>query len=1293
MLDTSSNTTAFAIPVGISPFGVAFTPNGLHAYVTNNSDNTVSVLDVAPFPTATTLTSTPDPTVFGEPKLLVATVTSSTGVPSGTVTFLDGATPIGSVPLVGGIATLTTSSLAVGSHNLTAVYAATPTHAGSTSPVDIQTVSKANTLTALASNPDPSLFGEPKVLTAAVTVVAPGGGTPAGTVAFFDGVTPLGSAPLVGGVATLTVANLGVGSHPLTATYGGGPDHNGSTSLVDPQTVIAANTITALTSSPDPSVLGQPKVLTAAVSAVAPGGGTPTGTVTFFDGATPIGSALLSGGIATLTVSNLGVGSHPLTATYGGSTNYNGSTSPVDPQTVSPANTTTTLVSAPDPSVFGQAKVLTATVTAVAPGSGTPTGTVAFFDGATPLGSAPLVGGVANLSVSNLSVGAHPLTAVYAGSTDYVGSTSPVDTQTVNKANTATALNSVPDPSVFGQPKVLTATVTAVAPGSGIPTGTVDFFDGATPLGSAPLVGGVATLTISSLAVGSHPLTATYGGSTDYVGSTSPVDTQTVNKANTTTTLTSVPDPSVFGQAKVLTATVTAVAPGTGTPTGTVAFFDGAILIGSAPLSGGVATLSTSSLGVGTHSLTATYNGNPSYNGSTSPVDPQTVNKANTTTTLTSAPDPTMFGQAKVLTATVSVVSPGGGTPNATVSFFDGATLLGSAPLVGGVATLTVSNLGVGSHPLTATYGGSTNYNGSTSPVDPQTVSPANTTTTLVSAPDPSVFGQAKVLTATVASVAPGSGTPTGTVSFFDGATPLGSAPLVGGVATLTTSSLAVGSHPLTATYSGSGDYNSSTSPVDPQTVNKANTTTTLTSVPDPSVFGQAKVLTATVASVAPGAGTPTGTVSFFDGATLLGTASLSGGVATLSVSTLGVGSHSLTATYSGSGDYNSSTSPVDPQTVNKANTTTTLTSVPDPSVFGQAKTLTATVASVAPGAGTPTGTVSFFDGATPLGSAPLVGGVATLSVSTLGVGSHSLTATYSGSASYNSSTSPVDPQTVNKANTTTTLTSVPDPSVFGQAKTLTATVASVAPGAGTPTGTVSFFDGATLLGTASLSGGVATLSVSTLGVGSHSLTATYSGSPNHNSSVSPADPQTVNKANTTTALTSAPNPSTFGQSVVLTATVASVAPGTGTPTGTVSFFDGATLLGTASLSGGVASLTTSSLSGGSHTLTATYGGSVNYNGSTSPVVTQTVANPNPPTLVSAIPSSGSTAGGGNVLLVGTNLNGVTGVTFGGTPATIVSQSFGTFVTVVAPPHVAGVVPVVVNTTSGPSNSVNYTYV
>ncbi|WP_344181717.1 Ig-like domain-containing protein, partial [Streptantibioticus ferralitis] len=1136
MINTSSNTVTFAIPVGPGPFDVAVTPNGSALYVTDNSDASVTITETVPFPTTTVLVSTPEPSVFGQTKTLTATVTSSVGTPTGTVTFFDGGTPIGSATLNGsGVGTITTSTLAVGTHAMTAGYGGDTNFAPSTSAVDNQTVNKADTTTGLTSTPDPSVFGESKTLTATVTATLPGDGTPTGTVSFFDGLTLLGTAPLSGGVATFTISSLAVGAHALTATYNGDGDFNSSTSPVDNQTVNKADTTTSLVSVPDPSVFGQAKTLTATVTPVSPGAGTPTGTVTFFDGGTPIGSGTLNGsGVATLSISTLAVGAHALTATYNGDGDFNGSTSAVDSQTVNKAGTTTSLVSAPDPSVFGEAKTLTATVAAVSPGAGTPTGTVDFFDGGTPIGSATLNGsGVGTITVSNFAVGSHALTATYNGDSGFNGSTSAVDNQTVNKADTTTGLTSAPDPSVFGQAKTLTATVTPVSPGAGTPTGTVTFFDGGTPIGSGTLNGsGVATLSISTLAVGPHALTATYNGDGDFNGSTSAVDSQTVNKAGTTTSLVSAPDPSVFGEAKTLTATVAAVSPGAGTPTGTVDFFDGGTPIGSATLNGsGVATVTVSNFAVGSHALTATYNGDSGFNGSTSAVDNQTVNKAGTTTSLVSAPDPSVFGEAKTLTATVAAVSPGAGTPTGTVDFFDGGTPIGSATLIGGTATITTSTLAVGPHALTATYNGDGNFNSSTSPVDNQTVNKADTTTSLTSTPDPSAFGESKTLTATVTATLPGIGTPTGTVSFFDGLTLLGTAPLSGGVATFTISSLAVGPHALTATYNGDGDFNGSTSAVDNQTVIKAGTTTSLVSAPDPSVFGEAKTLTATVAAVSPGAGTPTGTVDFFDGGTPIGSGTLNGsGVATLSISTLAVGPHALTATYNGDGDFNGSTSVVDSQTVIKAGTTTSLVSAPDPSVFGEAKTLTATVAAVSPGAGTPTGTVDFFDGGTPIGSGTLNGsGVATLSISTLAVGPHAVTAVYAGDGDFNGSTSAVDNQVVNKADTTTGLTSAPDPSVFGQAKTLTATVTPVSPGAGTPTGTVTFFDGGTPVGTAVLSGGTATVTTSSLAVGPHAVTAVYAGDGDFNGSTSAVDNQVVNKADTTTGLTSAPDPSVFG--------------------------------------------------------------------------------------------------------------------------------------------------------------------
>jgi hypothetical protein len=191
--------------------------------------------------------------------------------------------------------------------------------------------------------------------------------------------------------------------------------------------------------------------------------------------------------------------------------------------------------------------------------------------------------------------------------------------------------------------------------------------------------------------------------------------------------------------------------------------------------------------------------------------------------------------------------------------------------------------------------------------------------------------------------------------------------------------------------------------------------------------------------------------------------------------------------------------------------------------------------------------------------------------------------------------------ETIKKATTTTTLTSTPNPSTFGQSVTLTATVTSA--GSITPNGTVTFKQGTTTLGSGTLnSGGQASLNTTKLAVGTDSLTAVYAGNSNFAGSTSPVLKQVVNKASTTTALTSTPNPSTFGQKVTLTATVTP-----NTATGSVTFKDGTTTLGTGTLAAGKAKFSTTGLSKGAHSITAVYGGSKNYLGSTSPVLTQTV--------------------------------------------------------------------------------------
>jgi hypothetical protein len=275
-------------------------------------------------------------------------------------------------------------------------------------------------------------------------------------------------------------------------------------------------------------------------------------------------------------------------------------------------------------------------------------------------------------------------------------------------------------------------------------------------------------------------------------------------------------------------------------------------------------------------------------------------------------------------------------------------------------------------------------------------------------------------------------------------------------------------------------------------------------------VFGQSTI-TATVAAASPGGGTPTGTVTFTVDGTAGTPVALANGQATLDGTLLSVGTHTVTAAYNGDASFTASTSSAVTQTVNKANTTTTVTSSVNPSVSGQAVTFTAVVAAVAPGAGTPTGTVTFTVDGTAQAPVTLTNGQATFNATTLSIGTHTVTAAYSGDANFNTSTSAAVTQTVNKANSTTTLTSSANPSNVGQAVTFTATVSPGLGATGTPTGTVVFtLDGTSGLMPVALVNGQATFTTSTLTAGTHTITVAYSGDATFNVSTSAPLTQTV---------------------------------------------------------------------------------------------------------------------------------------------------------------------------------------
>ncbi len=601
---------------------------------------------------------------------------------------------------------------------------------------------------------------------------------------------------------------------------------------------------------------------------------------------------------------------------------------------------------------------------------------------------------------------------------------------------------------------------------------------------------------------------------------------------------------------------------------------------------------------------------------------PITVSPAATTTSVTTGVSPSISGQSVTFTATVAVTAPGAGTPAGTVTFMDGANTLGTGTLDGsGKATYSTTALAVSSHTITAAYAGDGNFTRSSSSALTQTVNKDGTTAVVMSSANPSVLNQAISFTVTVAAAAPGSGTPAGTAQFQVDGKNFGSAvPLVGAKATSgLTTMLQIGNHTVTATYNGNASFIASTAPILNQVVNKDGTTTTLTANVDPSVFGQSVTFTATVAAVAPGSDTPTGSVTFYDGSTALKTTSLSGGSTTYTTSAMAAGSHAITAVFNGNSKLRTSPSSVLSETVNPDKSTTVVTSSANPSVFGQSVTFTAIVTANATGGGTPSGRVTFFDGTSTLGTATLSGSKATFKTTSLGTGPHTITVSYNGNGNFVTSTSTPLTQTVAQAATTSKVTSSANPSVFGQSVTFTATIKAVVPGSGTPTGTVTFLDGSTTLGTGTLSGGTATFSILTLAVGTHSITVVYLGDTSFSTSTSGMLTQTVKQAKTTISLCSSATPSALGQAVTFTATFTPVSPGSGTPTGTVTFNDGPKVLGIVTLTDATASFTTSSLTVGTHSIKVVYAGDTDFKARTSAVLKQVVNSSSVVTVTAAI--------------------------------------------------------------------------
>jgi uncharacterized repeat protein (TIGR01451 family) len=1205
-------------------------------------------------------------------RLLTAPGATIAGEP---ITFTSGTTTLGTATTnANGIALLSgITTLPVGTDPIVASFAGDSTYAPVTASSSV-TIDAISTTTTLTAAPNPVVDGGSVTLTATV-LASPSSGQSyvnGGIVTFLDGSTVLGTATVTGGTAAINVTESSPGIHATTASYAP-PDGNStaSTSSAVNENVLAPSQ-TTLVSGPNPTSYGQTVTFTATVAfASGPGvtgsSGTPTGQVIFLVDDAPVATVGLdSSGTATYATTTLLASTHTITAEYQGDAVYAPSGSAAVSQTVTVAATTTTLGPASPASItLGQTSTLTATVAYASPTPGNPAGLVDFLDGSTLLGQADVgEGGVATFTTSTLNVGPHFLTAEYAGVSGQTTSSTSGVQRLVVTAPGLQVRQSV-DSTIFGQPVILTANQAG-----GPLSGTVTFYDlGATSetlIGTANLVNGSMTsFTETSLAVGTHQVAAFF----ELNGASAPL---TYNLAPTTLTIlpqpitdlsvnTSVPfTPALLGQPRTYTITVTNLGPDPATgvtltnalPANAtfVAASAGSVVSGS--LIDPIGNLGSGQSVVITLTLRPTSTGtliNTASVNTSVDLDPTFANNTSTTTTpvlpaadlaVALSPDAGLDRVGFPLTETLTITNLGPSDATSVVttvtlpsSFANvnilpdqgGFTISGNLVTIlsgtiaaGGASTIiiTATPTAAGLFQTTATTGSSiadTNASNNTASLG-VTILPEATSTVVLVLPNPSAFEQPVTFTAIVTPA--GAGLPTGSVGFYDDTNPaspmfLGSAPVdASGQASLTTTtSLGVGSHAISARYSGDANNLASASPDDSLRIDEP-TTTTLAVDPSPSVFGQPVNIIANVGTVTPGAGVPTGVVTLLDNGAPLASGSLVAGSATFTLGSLATGSHVFQIQYVGNLDFLSSFSDLVTSSVNRAGVSLTV-SVPTGLVSGQTTAVSASVAVVSPGAGVPTGLVAFFDGVTPLGQAPLVGGVANLGGLSFLAGTHAITATYLGDASFAPGSSSGSPIVVQQASLSAGLSvSVASP-VAGQDLTITANLAALAPGSGTPTGTVTFLDGATLLGQGPLVAGVATLAGVTFPAGTHSLSIIYSGDSNFLATISPAPlvlsvarassvVQLLGFARTpsgaTTPLVPAPRVAPVaGQALQFSGGVSTSAPGSGVPTGTVQVLDGSTLLATVSLdSSGQYQLITSKLTVGAHVITVQYLGDAN---------------------------------------------------------------------------------------------------
>jgi hypothetical protein len=758
---------------------------------------------------------------FGVPVSVTYTVpTSYAGiVPSGSLYIsyngLAGNTVLQPTLDSSGSATVTIRDLASTTTAVYADYRADDVYAFSRAADIPVTVRAAAVSTTLGVSPTGSTaYGTPVTLSGTVATTAPGSEkAPTGTVVFTAGGVSIGSAPLVQtgeirAVATLvtTAGRLPVGSNTVVAEFVPATAGEFATTASTAATVVVtkADPTIAMTSGANPAVTGQSVALSAVVAPPTGTTGIPDGDVTFTNGDTVLGTATLSNGVAVLAVTDLPLGTSRITAAYSGSASYTAVDSSALVQGVAAASVDTQLVITPGTaSTYGTRLRLDATAAVVAPGGGVPSGRIVVKEGTVVVATIPLDGGTGSRTIFSPRAGSHEYVATFEPGTDAYLTSSTTVAYSVSAATTATDLVLSAQNAVYGDPVVMTATVTNASGGS-TPEGTVTFFGSGSIIGTAEVdANGVATFTGGLPSGAGTPFNRVNVlarfEATDNFNSSSDLEQIYVQQGKALVTITV--NESTSDKPTVLTATVSTVT-GSGPTPGYVQFTSRGESLGSAVVVDGVAVLRSKTFSVGRNFVNAAYVGSNPHLTAADPAGKSfdTTQGAPVPVLIGSKPEPVAYGitETMVVEIPTSGVAPSG-TITVTATGAAGTRELATVPVTS-YRTLVVVTVPAGEQSVTARYNGDFNYGAATSNALSRSV--VGIQTSMLEAGNQALFiGRTVGLFARVRNETTDV-VPAGTITFAVGTTVIGTAPVGAyGVASIAYTPTAKGPVDLVTTF------------------------------------------------------------------------------------------------------------------------------------------------------------------------------------------------------------------------------------------------------------------------------------------------------------------------------------------------------------------------------------------------------------------------------------------------------------------------------------------------------------